>query len=110
MTLESQAETSSSKELIERLRGEIAATPDRAVQALLLHEVGTLHETTGEEPLAARDYLAAYNADGDYREPLEALVRILSRRRSFKNLSKLLDALAKAAPTPEERSRALREL
>lgn len=110
MTAETEAEPHAGKALIERLRAEIASTPDRGLQALLLHEVGALHETTGEEPLAARDYLAAYNADGEFREPLEALVRILWRRRSFKNLAKLLDALAKSAPSAEERGRALREL
>ncbi|NUP13457.1 MAG: hypothetical protein HOW73_46055 [Polyangiaceae bacterium] len=96
--------------LIERLKAEISAGPQPGVQAVYLHELGVLHESTNEEPLAARDFLAAYNADGDFREPLEALVRILSRRRSFKNLSKLLDALAKNAPTADERARALREL
>lgn len=110
MTAETQSGATTGKQLIERLKAEIAATPDRGVQAILLHEVGVLHEASNEEPLAARDYLAAYNADGDFREPLEALVRILSRRRSFKNLAKLLDALAKNAPSAEERSRALREL
>ncbi len=111
MTEGTQAETESSESgLIDRLRGEIAAAPSRSLQSILLHEVGVLHENANEEPLAARDYLAAYNADADFREPLEALVRILSRRRSFKNLGKLLDAMAKHAPTAEERARALREI
>jgi len=108
---ETQAEQPSTSDgLIDRLRGEIAAAPSRSLQGILLHEVGVLHENAGEEPLAARDYLAAYNADAEFREPLEALVRILSRRRSFKNLGKLLDAMAKNAPTAEERARALREV
>ncbi len=108
---ETQAEQPSTSDgLIDRLRGEIAAAPSRSLQGILLHEVGVLHENAGEEPLAARDYLAAYNADAEFREPLEALVRILSRRRSFKNLGKLLDAMAKNAPTADERARALREV
>jgi tetratricopeptide (TPR) repeat protein len=110
MTAETQADQRTNTALTDRLRGEIAASQDRGLHALLLHEVGVLHEAGGEEPLAARDYLAAYNADADFREPLESLVRILSRRRSFKNLAKLLDTMAKNAPTPEERARALREL
>ena len=110
MTPETQAEQRTTTALTDRLRGEIAASSDRALHALLLHEVGVLHEVAGEEPLAARDYLAAYNADADFREPLESLVRILSRRRSFKNLAKLLDTMAKNAPSAEERARALREL
>src|SRR5262245_19856393 len=96
--------------LIGKLQGEINATAEKPAQGALLHELGVLHESRGEEPLAARDYLASYNADADFREPLEALVRVLSRRRSFKNLGKLLDAMAKNAPSAEERSRAMREL
>lgn len=92
--------------LVARLRAEHSAQQDKGVQALLLHECGVIEETSGEEPVAARDYLAAFNADPQFREPLEALVRILSRRKSVKNLGKLLDALARAAATPEERARA----
>ncbi len=110
MTADTQEQGGHDAALIGKLQGEIAATPDKATQAALLHELGVLHESRGEEPLAARDYLAAFNADAEFREPLEALVRILSRRRSFKNLAKLLDAMAKAAPTAEERARALRDL
>ncbi|HTJ82960.1 MAG TPA: hypothetical protein VL400_14670, partial [Polyangiaceae bacterium] len=117
MTSESPtAESGTNAALVERLRGEIASVDataaggQEATKAYLWHEVGVLHEVGGEEPVAARDYLAAYNADAEFREPLEALVRVLSRRRSFKNLGKLLDAMAKGAPTAEERARALREL
>ena len=68
---ETQAEQPSTSDgLIDRLRGEIAAAPSRSLQGILLHEVGVLHENAGEEPLAARDYLAAYNADAEFREPL----------------------------------------
>ncbi|MBL9028061.1 MAG: hypothetical protein JNL21_38070 [Myxococcales bacterium] len=111
MTAETQGEQSGhDAALIGKLQGEINAAAEKPAQAALLHELGVLHEARGEEPLAARDYLAAYNADADFREPLEALIRVLSRRRSYKNLAKLLDAMAKNAPTPEERARALREL
>src|SRR5262249_55782136 len=41
-----------------------------------------------------------------FREPLEGLVRLLERRKSVKNLPKLLDALLRAADSAEERSRA----
>ena len=111
MTADTQGEQSGhDAALIGKLQGEINATAEKPAQAVLLHELGVLHEARGEEPLAARDYLAAYNADADFREPLEALVRVLSRRRSFKNLAKLLDAMAKNAPTAEERARAMRDL
>ncbi|MBK8251741.1 MAG: hypothetical protein IPK82_03625 [Polyangiaceae bacterium] len=92
--------------LAARFRAEHAAHGERAIGALLLHECGVLEEARGEEPVAAREYLAAFNADPQFREPLEALVRILTRRKSLKSLGKLLDALTRAAVTPEERVRA----
>ncbi|HEY4117352.1 MAG TPA: hypothetical protein VGM56_05830, partial [Byssovorax sp.] len=95
--------------LVARFRSEHAAQQDKVLSALLLHECGVLEEARGEEPVAARDYLASFNADPQFREPLEALVRILTRRKSIKNLGKLLDALTRAAGSPEERSRALWE-
>jgi len=95
--------------LVARLRAELTAQQDKSTQALLLHECGVIEETSGEEPVAARDYLASFNADPQFREPLESLVRILSRRKSIKNLGKLLDALCRAAASPEERGRAFWE-
>jgi len=92
-----------------RLRAEVEATNDRARKARLLDEAGEIQERAGDEPGAARDYLAAYNADTSFREPLEGLVRLLERRRSLANLGKLVEALVAAAVTPEERARALTE-
>lgn len=101
--------TSQGPALVARLRAELAAQSDKASQGILLHETAVLEEVAGEEPVAARDYLAAFNADPQFREPLEALVRILTRRKSIKNLGKLLDALTRAAATPTERARAFWE-
>ncbi|MEA2746300.1 MAG: hypothetical protein QOI41_443 [Myxococcales bacterium] len=92
-----------------RLRSEVDATSDRPRKARLLDEAGEIQERGGDEPGAARDYLAAYNADTSFREPLEGLVRLLERRRSLANLGKLVEALVAAASTPEERARALTE-
>lgn len=92
-----------------RLRAEVDATSDRSRKALLLHEAGEIQELGGDEPGAARDYLAAYNADTTFREPLEGLVRLLERRRSLANLGKLVEALVASASSPEERARALTE-
>ena len=92
-----------------RLRDEVEATSDRARKARLLDEAGEIQERGGDEPGAARDYLAAYNADTSFREPLEGLVRLLERRRSLANLGKLVEALVASASTPEERARALTE-
>ncbi len=112
MTVETPTPTGPAEDaaaLLNRLRSETAAQENKATQALLLHECGVLEERHGEEPSAARDFLASYNADSQFREPLEALVRILTRRKSIKNLGKLLDALTRAAATPEERTRAFWE-
>ncbi len=92
---------------VKRLRAELAGTNDKARQARLLMEIGEIEERAGDEPGAARDYLAAFNAAPEFREPLEGLVRLLERRRSLKNLGKLVDALARAAVSPEEKARAL---
>lgn len=92
---------------VAKLRAELAAATDRPRQARLLGEIGELEEYGGDEPGAARDYLAAFNADPLFREPLEGLVRLLERRRSLRNLGKLIDALVRAAATPEEKARAL---
>jgi lipopolysaccharide biosynthesis regulator YciM len=96
-------------EAVARLRAEVDSTNDRARKARLLNEAGEIQERGGDEPGAARDYLAAYNADTSFREPLEGLVRLLERRRSLANLGKLVEALVAAAVTPEERARALTE-
>ncbi|WP_394838944.1 hypothetical protein LVJ94_18805 [Pendulispora rubella] len=94
-------------EIVRYLRAEVSATEDRARQARLLGEIGDLLERAGDEPGAARDYLAAFNADPMFREPLEALVRLMERRRSLKNLGRVIDALVRASVTPEEKTRAL---
>ena len=90
-----------------QLRAELAQTVDPVRQARLLTDVADLEEQAGDQPGAARDYLAAYNAAPSFREPLEGLVRLLERRRSLKNLGKLIEALGRAAATPEEQARAL---
>ncbi len=92
---------------LKRLRAEYAGSPDKSQKARLLTEIGELEERAGDEPGAARDYLAAFNTDPSFREPLESLVRLLERRRSHKNLVKVIDALVRAADTSDERARAL---
>ena len=94
-------------ETVRRLRAELGATSDRGRQARLLASIADLEERAGDEPAAARDYLAAFNADAVFREPLEGLVRLLEKRRSLKNLGKLIDALFRSAVTPDEKVRSL---
>jgi len=89
------------------LRAEVAASTLKSRQARLLGEVGEIEERNGDEPGAARDYLAAFNADPTFREPLEGLVRLLERRRSFRNLGRVIDAFVKSSKRPEEAARAL---
>ncbi len=72
-----------------RLRSEIDAIDGRAARKARPPRSRRNSRTRGEEPGAARDYLAAYNADTSFREPLEGLVRLLERRRSVSNLGKL---------------------
>jgi cellulose synthase operon protein C len=93
--------------MVRRLRAELAATTDRPRQSRLLTSIADREERSGNEPAAARDYLAGYNADATFREPLEGLVRLLEKRRSLKNLGKLVDALGRVATAPDERARAL---
>src|SRR5580693_4426407 len=78
-------------ETVRRLRAELAVATSPARQARFLADIADLEETIGDQPGAARDYLAAYNADPAFHEPLEGLVRLLEKRRSLKNLGKLID-------------------
>jgi len=90
------------------VEAEAAATEAREIKALLLHEVAEHDERVrGDEPAAARGYLAAFNARSSFRPPLDALIRLYARRRSTANLGKLFDALVKAAGAPRERAEAL---
>ena len=91
------------------LREERDAAEDVAVRASLALELGRALERSGDDAGAAREYLAVVNEAPDFREPLEGLVALLYRRRSVKNLGKMLDALVRAASTTEETARALIE-
>src|SRR5580693_5552759 len=68
--------------LLTRLRAEAAGSDDKARRARLLYEIGEIEERSGDEPAAARDYLASFNADSAFREGVEGLLRLLERRRS----------------------------
>jgi hypothetical protein len=83
---------------------ELAELPDR--KAALRHEIGVLQELAGRDSIAVRELLAAVNASPRFKEPLERLIAVIERRRSFKNLPTLLDHLCRTADTPEEEARA----
>jgi lipopolysaccharide biosynthesis regulator YciM len=90
-----------------KLRAECDAAASPEQKGLLLHEIGVLEDFARNDGQAARDLLSAVNALPEFREPLERLVVLIERRKSYKNLGKLLDRLVKVAETPEESSRAL---
>lgn len=92
---------------IARLREEYEAAESETTRAVLLHELGVLEERAGDESGAARDHLAAINAEPEFSEPLERLIAILQQRGSHKNLEKLLERLVEVADGAGERSRAL---
>ncbi len=99
----------SSSTLHDYLRAELDAASASELQAVLLYELGVLLERGGDDAGAAREYLAAFHKLPDFREPLEGLVALLHRRRSLKNLGRLLETLVKSARSPHELSRALVE-
>jgi len=78
--------------------------PDR--KAALRHEIGVLEELAGRDSVAVRELLAAVNALPRFKEPLERLIGLIERRRSFKNLPTLLEHLCRTVDSSEEECRA----
>lgn len=90
------------------LGDELAVAETREQKAILQYEVAEIDERVrGDEPSAARGYLTAFNARPAFRAPLDALIRLYTRRKSTANLSKLYETLVKAAPTPRDRADAM---
>lgn len=108
MTVHSSGDSVDS--VLSQLRAEEPLEQDASQAALLRHECGVLQELEGDEDAAAREYLAAFNSDPDFKEPLEALIRLYGRKRDEKNLGKLLEALVDAAHSPLDAARAAYEL
>ncbi len=88
--------------LREELEG---ARPDRV--AAVRHEVGVVEQLAGRDSVAVREHLAAANALPRFKEPVEQLIVLIERHRSFKNLPTLLDHSCKTADGPEELARSL---
>lgn len=94
-------------EVLRVLRAEAEAAPERDDRASLLHAVAELEESMlGDQPAAARSYLAAYNARAALRPPLDALVRLYRRRSSFANLGapRRAGALGRSRARPGRRA------
>jgi hypothetical protein len=92
------------------LRAEHDATTEGRARARLLSTMAAIHEARDDLAAAARDELAATNAEPALLEPLESLIGIARRRRSQKNLDKLVERLARVARTGPERQRSAFEL
>lgn len=75
-------------------------------KAAIRHEIGVLEQLAGRDSVAVRDLLAAVNSFASFREPLERLIVLIERHRSFKNLPTLLEHLRRTTDTPEETARA----
>lgn len=90
------------------LRAELEAQRDKARKAEIQFLIGRLLETeVGNDALAVKEYLAAFNIDPTFRLPLFAMVDIFERRRSYANLGRLYGAEAKSAREPASRASAL---
>jgi tetratricopeptide (TPR) repeat protein len=100
--------SSTADETLRRLRAEVNAAHDASRRARLLSEMAEVEERSGDDGAAARDYIAAFEADPSFREPLEGVARLIERRSSLRGLGRFFfDALIEASVTPEERVRAL---
>ena len=83
--------------VLARLRAAQPLETDPAQQAVLRHETGVLEETRGEEGAAVQEQLGAFEAYPEFREPLEALVRLCRRQPSHAELQRLLETLVEVA-------------
>ena len=108
MTVHSSGEPTEA--VLSHLRAEEALEQDASQQALLRHECGVLEESRGDDEAAVREYLAAYDCDPDFREPLRALVRLYRRKGETSNIGRLLETMIDGAPTPQASAAALRDL
>ncbi len=108
--LEPAAAAGDVEAVVGALRAEHDIATDGRARARLLSTMAAIHEGRGDLAAAARDELAATNADPALLEPLESLIGIARRRRSQKNLDKLVERLARVARTTAERQRAAFEL
>lgn len=88
------------------LREEAEKAESAEQRAALRYEIGLLEQRAGREENAVRDYLAAANAVGAFKEPVEHLIAIVERRRSFKNLPTLLEHSCRTAESPGDAARA----
>ena len=95
-----------------RLQGELEGVENGDLRAMYLHELGLLLERLKDAPSAARCFKESYNSAPGFREPLEALIAVLRRHGTYKNLGRLLEALTRVGgedDSPEARALADQE-
>jgi tetratricopeptide (TPR) repeat protein len=88
------------------LREELSGTKSPEQRASILHQLGLLELAAGRDAVAVRQLLAAVNSVAFFKEPLERLLVLIERRRSFKNLPTLLEHACRSAEGNEEVARA----
>ena len=96
--------------ILARLRAEYPLEDDAAQQAVQRHEAGLLEEAGGNQAAALEDHQAAFDAYPEFREPLEAMLRLRRHDPNDAEVGMLLDRLMEVAVTPEQSARALWEL
>jgi cellulose synthase operon protein C len=91
---------------VDTLRAELDACSHHTQKALLHYELALLFEQVRDDHSAAKELLLAVNGDSTLHEPLEHLIALMERRRSYVNLGKLLDRLGRIAHSKEQSVRA----
>lgn len=88
------------------LRDELSGAKSPEQRASILYQTGLLEHLAGRDSAAVRQLLASVNTVANFKEPLERLIVLIERHRSFKNLPTLLEHLCRTAEGDEEVARA----
>jgi tetratricopeptide (TPR) repeat protein len=88
------------------LREELSGAKSPEQKASIAYQIGLLEHVAGRDSSAVRQLLAAVNTVAHFKEPLERLIVLIERHRSFKNLPTLLEHLCRTAEGNEEIARA----
>ncbi|MEM1417452.1 MAG: hypothetical protein AAGH15_21325, partial [Myxococcota bacterium] len=97
--------------IVAQLEAEIGASGDDVRRkAILRWEIARVHESRGKLGNAVRAHLDAFNQDPTFLAPLHALVRIMERIRSSKNLERLYREQARRMPDAPGRAAAMLDL
>lgn len=89
------------------LGDELSGAKSPEQRASISYQLGLLELWSGRDAAAVRQLLAAVNSVAFFKEPLERLIVLIERHRSFKNLPTLLEHLCRTAEGGEEVARSL---